>query len=158
MEDVDMADDTSAHPTPENGNGIPGDAPSEAAPPIRKRPKLDLSGFTDTTGSPRKGAGERRKGKSIFGVALGTLNKAKIEEKQRMSSEAVSVFLLHLGALEPQYSRCAMFRQRNGRKSMPDCKQNLHESKTLYGNKMSLEGIELQPYASKKICPSRTAL
>lgn len=95
MEDVDMADDTSAQPTQENGNGIPADASSEAAPPIRKRPKLDLSGFTDATGSPRKGAGgERRKGKSIFGVALGTLNRAKIEEKQRMSSEAVSVFVL----------------------------------------------------------------
>ena len=88
-----MADDTSAQPTAENGNGIPADAPSEAAPPIRKRPKLDLTGLTDATGSTtRKGAGgERRKGKSIFGVALGTLNKAKIEEKLRMSSEAVSL-------------------------------------------------------------------
>lgn len=89
-----MADDTSARPISENGNGILEDTPSEAAPPIRKRPKLDLSGFTDPTRSTRKGAGERRKGKSIFGVALGTLNKAKIEEKQRMSSEAVSVFSL----------------------------------------------------------------
>jgi len=88
MEDVDMADDSQAQPTLENENGIP-DTPSEAAPPIRKRPKLDLSGFTDATGSIRKAAGgERRKGKSIFGVALGTLNKAKVEERLRMSSEA----------------------------------------------------------------------
>ena len=97
MEDVDMLDNNSAHLIPESGNGVPADAPSEAASSIRKRPKLDLSGFTDPAGS-RKGS-ERKKGKSIFGVALGTLNKAKVEEKLRMSSEAVSVsaFLGYLG-------------------------------------------------------------
>jgi len=104
MEDVDMVDNNSTQLIPESGNGVPTDAPSEGAPPIRKRPKLDLSGFTDPTGSRKGAVSERKKGKSIFGVALGTLNKAKVEEKLRMSSEAVSVsaFLGYPGPFESQ--------------------------------------------------------
>jgi hypothetical protein len=48
------------------------------APPTVARPRLNLS-----SASSRKG------GKSMFGLVLGTLNKAKIEEKQRDASEAV---------------------------------------------------------------------
>ena len=45
----------------------------------KKRPRLDF------------GAGrERKRGKSMFGILVGTLNKAKIEDKQRNASEAVS--------------------------------------------------------------------
>lgn len=44
----------------------------------KKRPRLDLT-------EPR----ERKRGKSIFGIVLGTLNKAKIEDKERNASEAV---------------------------------------------------------------------
>ena len=51
-----------------------------AATPVRKRPKLD---FTSLTG------GERKRGKSMFGVLVNTLNKAKAEDKGRNASEAV---------------------------------------------------------------------
>ncbi|KAG2739384.1 hypothetical protein P692DRAFT_20882143 [Suillus brevipes Sb2] len=44
--------------------------------PGRKRPRIDL------------GVGERKRGKSMFGIVLGTLNKAKIEDKERNASEA----------------------------------------------------------------------
>lgn len=47
----------------------------------KKRPRLDL------------GAGrERKRGKSMFGILVGTLNKAKIEDKERNASDAVSFF------------------------------------------------------------------
>jgi len=60
-------------------------SPDEAAPPSTTtdvpptvtRPRLNLS-----SGPSRRG------GKSMFGLVLGTLNKAKIEEKQRDASEA----------------------------------------------------------------------
>ena len=46
----------------------------------KKRPRLDF------------GAGrERKRGKSMFGILVGTLNKAKIEDKERNASEAVSI-------------------------------------------------------------------
>ncbi|KAL1660267.1 hypothetical protein GGF50DRAFT_119098 [Schizophyllum commune] len=44
----------------------------------RKRPRLDMN--TD--------ARERKRGKSMFGLVLGTLNKAKNEDKERNASEA----------------------------------------------------------------------
>ncbi|KZP29645.1 hypothetical protein FIBSPDRAFT_851243 [Athelia psychrophila] len=47
------------------------------APAAKRRPRLDLS-------DPR----ERRRGKSIFGLVLGTLNKAKVEDRERNASEA----------------------------------------------------------------------
>lgn len=93
-EDVDMADDTASarDVQTESTNGATTQSRPEA-PPARMRPKLDLSGLTDAAGTSRKGSGgERRKGKSIFGQVLGTLNKAKIEDKQRMASDAVSLF------------------------------------------------------------------
>ncbi len=51
-------------------------------PESRKRPRLDLS-------APVDGNRERKRGKSMFGLVLGTLNKAKIEDKERNASEAV---------------------------------------------------------------------
>jgi hypothetical protein len=47
--------------------------------PARKRPRIDL------------GISERKRGKSMFGIVLGTLNKAKIEDKERNASEAVRI-------------------------------------------------------------------
>ena len=47
----------------------------------KKRPRLDL-----------EVARERKRGKSMFGILLGTLNKAKIEDKERNASEAVPIF------------------------------------------------------------------
>ncbi|EKM81293.1 hypothetical protein AGABI1DRAFT_84203 [Agaricus bisporus var. burnettii JB137-S8] len=55
------------------------DAP-KPAPETRKRPRLDLSALD--------GGRERKRGKSMFGLVLGTLNKAKIEDKERNASEA----------------------------------------------------------------------
>jgi hypothetical protein len=82
------AEPTASEPlaTRSNGNSESLVAASKPAP-TRSRPKLDLSSFTNPAGSRN---GERRKGKSIFGVVLGTLNKAKIEDKERNASEAVS--------------------------------------------------------------------
>ncbi|KAF9513102.1 hypothetical protein BS47DRAFT_1276727, partial [Hydnum rufescens UP504] len=54
----------------------------------KKRPRLDLTGSALANATSRTSGGERRKGKSIFGMVIGTLNKAKIEDKERMASEA----------------------------------------------------------------------
>jgi hypothetical protein len=59
----------------------PTSAPAAAvAASTKKRPRLDLSV------DPLR---ERKRGKSIFGIVLGTLNKAKVEDKERNASEAV---------------------------------------------------------------------
>ncbi|KAL1701362.1 hypothetical protein EV121DRAFT_263158 [Schizophyllum commune] len=68
-------EENSATPQPE--------APTEPAAMAatttnRKRPRLDMN--TD--------ARERKRGKSMFGLVLGTLNKAKNEDKERNASEA----------------------------------------------------------------------
>ncbi len=64
------------------------DTPTEpaAAATGRKRPRLDMAV------EPR----ERKRGKSMFGLVLGTLNRAKNEDKERNASEAVRVATLHL--------------------------------------------------------------
>ena len=49
----------------------------------KKRPRLDL------TVEPR----ERKRGKSMFGLLVGTLNKAKTEDEARNASEAVRKFI-----------------------------------------------------------------
>jgi len=51
-----------------------------AAMANKKRPRLDLSAAM--------GGRERKRGKSMFGLLVGTLNKAKIEDKERNASEA----------------------------------------------------------------------
>ncbi|EKM53537.1 uncharacterized protein PHACADRAFT_259966 [Phanerochaete carnosa HHB-10118-sp] len=53
-------------------------SPRSAAAEARKRPRLDLT--TD--------ARERKRGKTMFGLVLGTLNKAKNEDRERQNSEA----------------------------------------------------------------------
>jgi pinin/SDK/memA/ protein conserved region len=55
------------------------EATAAAAAAPKKRPRLDL------TTEPR----ERKRGKSMFGLLLGTLNKAKTEDEARNASEAV---------------------------------------------------------------------
>ena len=50
-----------------------------------RRPRLDLSVLA---GDGVRG--ERKRGKSMFGVLVNTLNKAKAEDKERNASEAVS--------------------------------------------------------------------
>lgn len=53
-----------------------------AAQVTKKRPRLDLS---STGTDPR----ERKRGRGMFGLVLGTLNKAKVEDKERSASDAV---------------------------------------------------------------------
>jgi hypothetical protein len=48
----------------------------------KKRPRLDLN---------LQGGREHKRGKSMFGILLGTLNKAKVEDKERNASEAVCI-------------------------------------------------------------------
>lgn len=84
-----MMDDTAPPTQAEASAHDPRADASSNGRPTRLRPKLDLSSVTDAAGSRKSATGERRKGKSIFGVVLGTLNRAKIEDKQRMASEAV---------------------------------------------------------------------
>ncbi|GLB38055.1 putative pinin/SDK/memA/ protein conserved region [Lyophyllum shimeji] len=55
--------------------------PAAMATAGKKRPRLDLDALNG-------GARERKRGKSMFGLLLGTLNKAKIEDKERSASEA----------------------------------------------------------------------
>ena len=56
-----------------------------AAPATRKRPRLDLAS------EPR----ERKRGKTMFGLLVGTLNKAKTEDRQRSATDAVRSSLSH---------------------------------------------------------------
>jgi pinin/SDK/memA/ protein conserved region len=58
---------------------VPAQATAAAAATSKKRPRLDL------TIGPR----ERKRGKSMFGLLVGTLNKAKTEDENRNASEAV---------------------------------------------------------------------
>ncbi|KAF8959982.1 hypothetical protein BDZ97DRAFT_1906062 [Flammula alnicola] len=54
--------------------------PTQAPGENRKRPRLDFSAAA--------GGRERKRGKSMFGILVGTLNKAKIEDKERNASDA----------------------------------------------------------------------
>ena len=57
-------------------------APAAMSNANKKRPRLDLA--VDSR--------ERKRGKTMFGLVLGTLNKAKNEDKERNASEAVCSF------------------------------------------------------------------
>jgi hypothetical protein len=61
----------------------PAQATAAAAATPKKRPRLDL------TIEPR----ERKRGKSMFGLLVGTLNKAKTEDEARNASEAVRGYI-----------------------------------------------------------------
>jgi hypothetical protein len=74
----------------------------KSLPETKKRPRLDLSALD--------GGRERKRGKSMFGLVLGTLNKAKIEDKERNASEAVCPFIL---VLLPPLTHQSFGRQRN---------------------------------------------
>jgi len=65
-------------------NDSSNDASSKKIAGPKSRPRLDFSSLTNIASR----AGERKKGKSIFGQVLGTLNKAKLEDKERSASEA----------------------------------------------------------------------
>ncbi|KAF5321426.1 hypothetical protein D9619_002061 [Psilocybe cf. subviscida] len=71
---------TKNEPQIDSGDGLK--SPTEHIQPAgeRKRPRLDLSAAL--------GGRERKRGKSMFGLLVGTLNKAKIEDKERNASEA----------------------------------------------------------------------
>jgi hypothetical protein len=91
-------------------------APALAAPQERKRPRLDLN----------VNARERKRGKSMFGLVLGTLNKAKNEDKARSASEAVRVALSPLlGNISVKDAlTMIILRLKSGRKLKRDYKIN----------------------------------
>jgi pinin/SDK/memA/ protein conserved region len=82
----------------------PPTAPAAMAVGNRKRPVLDL------TLEPK----ERKRGKSMFGLVLGTLNKAKIEDKERNASDAVRrpVTCLSLYPDSAHIARCLQAKKR----------------------------------------------
>lgn len=59
-------------PTPPTG-------PAAMAPGNKKRPRIDLAVESR----------ERKRGKTMFGLLVGTLKKAQTEDKERNASEAV---------------------------------------------------------------------
>lgn len=66
-------------PTEESSVGDAGAGGGDEARASRNRPRLDLA----------VNSRERRRGKTMFGLVLGTLNKAKNEDKARNASDAV---------------------------------------------------------------------
>jgi len=86
--------DTAVEPKPsaDMTNDVPMETSTEpatttaAAPVTRKRPRLDLNS------EPR----ERKRGKTMFGLLVGTLNKAKTEDKQRSATDAVRSLVSYL--------------------------------------------------------------
>ncbi|KZT27093.1 hypothetical protein NEOLEDRAFT_155908 [Neolentinus lepideus HHB14362 ss-1] len=62
----------------ENPGQEPPTAPAAMAAGNRKRPRLDLGAA----------GGQHKRGRNMFGLLVGTLNKAKIEEKEKSASEA----------------------------------------------------------------------
>ena len=75
----DNAIDADADTTMQDTQTAQAEAAAAAAATPKKRPRLDL------TIEPR----ERKRGKSMFGLLVGTLNKAKTEDEARNASEAV---------------------------------------------------------------------
>ena len=73
------ADTQMADTQPQDSRDASTPAPEEPAKAGRKRPRIDMA--TD--------AGQRKRGKSMFALALGTLTKAKNEDRARNQSEAV---------------------------------------------------------------------
>lgn len=63
----------------ENQAQEPPTAPAAMAAGNRKRPRLDLGAVA---------GGQHKRGRNMFGILVGTLNKAKIEEKEKSASEA----------------------------------------------------------------------
>ncbi|KDQ56462.1 hypothetical protein JAAARDRAFT_70737 [Jaapia argillacea MUCL 33604] len=78
MSSEEPAQDVSQTDTQDAHMHEPPSAPAAMAAGNKKRPRLDLN----------VQARERKRGKSMFGILVGTLNKAKIEEKEKSASEA----------------------------------------------------------------------
>jgi hypothetical protein len=79
MSTDEISPDATKRDSPEERMHETPTGPAAMATTNKKRPRLDLN-----AGDPR----ERKRGKSIFGLVLGTLNKAKVEDKERNASEA----------------------------------------------------------------------
>ena len=60
----------------------------------RKRPRLDLTLGGKDKEAESGGGRERKRGKSMFGLLVGTLNKAKVEDSERNKSEAVRYLVI----------------------------------------------------------------
>ena len=88
-----------------DGDSTMQDTPSAKPAPTQagRRPRLNLSVLTGGSGEK----GERKRGKSMFGVLVNTLNKAKAEDKERNASEAVRATIIQfLRALLINYVDC----------------------------------------------------
>lgn len=78
-EDTTMSTTTTTLPT----------APAAMVAGNKKRPRLDLTMEGGNKDADPAHGRERKRGKSMFGLLLGTLNKAKVEDSERSKSEAV---------------------------------------------------------------------
>jgi hypothetical protein len=86
MEDVPMDADETVTDAPVSASELTSAlAPDATDAATRKRPKLDLT----VSAGAEKVDGPRKKGRSMFGMLVGTLTKAKHEDKERSASEAV---------------------------------------------------------------------
>lgn len=72
--------------------------PAAQPPPPVPRTRPRLAGLTEKVDGPARD--RKRPAKSMFGLALGTLKKAKVEDKERNASEAVC---------QTQRLRCIIF-------------------------------------------------
>lgn len=89
-------------------------------PAGKKRPRIDLS--IDHR--------ERKRGKSMFGILLGTLNKAKKEDLDRNTSEAV-------GAIQALHQRSYIFnfrRLKRGLRLIAVCRLKEQRKRTMLGD------------------------
>ncbi|KAG6902281.1 hypothetical protein C0995_002213 [Termitomyces sp. Mi166 len=77
-----MSAEDASHEAPPVDEAPPQPPTEPASMASKKRPRLDLDSVLGTGGR------ERKRGKSMFGLVIGTLNKAKIEDKERNASEA----------------------------------------------------------------------
>lgn len=79
-------------PEPANDAAMSVEPVDERAGATKKRPRLDMAV------EPR----ERKRGKTMFGLVLGTLKKAKTEDKERNASDAVRLLYF------PPLSSCVL--------------------------------------------------
>ena len=105
----------------------------------RKRPRLDLA--TDSR--------ERKRGKTVFGRLLGTLNKAKNEDKERNASEAVRIQGFTARVL---CAKTFTSRRRRGSSSNRGYRISLKKRLILSGEQRRQNETRLPQIAKRRIC------
>lgn len=119
-------------------------AQEEPAKTGRKRPRIDMA--TD--------AGQRKRGKSMFALALGTLTKAKNEDRARNQSEAVRPKFVcqYMGS----GFLTAGARQKSGKRSSSDCKRSCARRPTRCAARRRRRRTRRPQIARRRNCSSRT--